>query len=93
MTKRLAFSLCALAALIVCSAVAVVYSKHLTRLSYAELSRSQKAIDELEIQWSQLQIEEGTFSEHGIVERTATERLGMKLPGLEGSVMIARHPN
>ena len=79
-----------LAALCGSTAVAVVYSKHLSRQAYAEISRDQKAIDELEVQWSQLQIEESTFSEHGLVERTAEERLGMVYPGLDGSVMIAR---
>ena len=79
-----------LAALCFCTAIAVVYSKHLSRQAYAEISRNQRAIDELDVQWSQLQIEESTFSEHGRVERTAHDRLGMSFPGLEGSVMIVR---
>jgi len=83
---------CALAAINVCTAVAVVYSKHLSRERYAQISQSQKTIDELDVQWSQLQIEESTFSEHGRVERTARDRLDMVLPGVEGSVMIARQP-
>ncbi len=79
-----------LAALNVSTAVAVVYAKHLSRQAYTEISRNQHTIDELDVQWSQLQIEEGTFSEHGRIERTARDRLGMALPGLEGSVMIVR---
>jgi len=79
-----------LAALCGSTAVAVVYSKHLSRQAYADISVDQKAIDELDVQWSQLQIEESTFSEHGLVERTAEERLGMVFPGLDGSVMISR---
>jgi len=65
--NRLSLVLVALAALNVCSAVAVVYAKHLSRQRYAEISQSQQIIDELDVQWSQLQIEESTFSEHGLV--------------------------
>lgn len=81
-----------LAAVNVCSAVAVVYTKHLSRQRYAEISQIQHTIDDLDVQWSQLQIEESTFSEHGLVDRTARDRLGMVLPGLKGSIMISRQP-
>jgi len=79
-----------LSALVFCSALAVVFTKHLTRQAYTEISINQQLIDELGVQWSQLQIEESTFSEHGLIEREARERLGMQFPGLEGSVMIVR---
>lgn len=81
-----------LAAINVCTAVAVVYTKHLSRQRYAELSQIQQTIEELDVQWSQLQIEESTFSEHGLVDRTARDRLGMVLPGHKGTIMIARKP-
>ncbi len=79
-----------LAALNFCTAVGVVYIKYLSRQSYTEISRSQQEIDELHVEWNRLQIEEGTFSEHARVERTAQERLGMSLPELEETVMIIR---
>lgn len=78
------------AALCFCTAIAVAYSKHLSRQAYVELSRNQRTLNALDVQWSQLQIEESTFSEHGLVERTARERLGMVFPGMDGSVMIVR---
>ncbi len=86
------FFIAALAALNVCTAMAVVYSKHLSRERYATISESQQLIDELDVQWSQLQIEESTFSDHARVERTASERLGMVQPGIDGTVMIVRKP-
>ena len=79
-----------LAALNFCTAVGVVYIKYLSRQSYTEISRSQQEIDQLDVQWNQLQIEEGTFSGHARIERTAEERLGMSLPNLEETVMIVR---
>jgi len=78
------------AALCFCTAIAVAYSKHLSRQAYVELSRNQRTLDALDVQWSQLQIEESTFSEHGLVERTARDGLGMTYPGIDGSVMIVR---
>ncbi len=90
--NSLSLVLIVLAALNVCSAVAVVYSKHLSRQSYAQISQSQQVIDELDVQWNQLQIEESTFSEHGLVARTASDRLGMVSPGHKGIVMITRQP-
>jgi cell division protein FtsL len=84
------FSVLVLTAMCFCTALGVVFSKHLTREVNVEISRYRVAIDELELQWSQLQIEESTFSEYGLIERQAREQLGMVYPGLAGSVMIVR---
>lgn len=88
--SRYAFMSALVAALCFCTAIGVAYSKHLSVQAYVELSRNQRTINALDVQWSQLQIEESTLSEHGLVERTATNRLGMVFPGMDGSVMIAR---
>ena len=79
-----------LAAFNFCSAVGVVYFKYLSRQSYADISSSQQEIDRLGVEWNRLQIEEGTFSELGRVERAAHERLGMAVPDMKDSVMIIR---
>ncbi len=89
MTSSSLTALC-LAAFCFCTALGVVYSKHLSRQAYAEISRHQSAIDELDVKWSQLQIEESTFSEHGRIEAKANKELGMSFPGLDGSIMIIR---
>lgn len=88
--NRMALTLVLLAALCFCSAMLVLYSKYLSTRAYMQVSQSQKIIDALDVQWSQLQIEESTFSEHGRVERTARERLDMTYPALDGTVMIVR---
>jgi len=79
-----------LAALCFCSALGVVFTTHLTREAHADINQTRKVIDELDIQWSQLQIELSTFSEHSLVEKQARERLNMVFPGLAGSVMMTR---
>lgn len=84
------FSAFVLAAACFCSALGVVFTTHLSREAHAELGKNRAMIDERDVQWSQLQIEASTFSEHGLIERQARERLDMVFPGLEGSVMIER---
>ena len=81
-----------LAALCFCSALGVVFTQHLSREAHVEISQQRLALDKLEVQWSQLRIEESTFSDYGAIERQARERLGMVFPGLAGSVMIVRQP-
>ncbi|MFK7893926.1 MAG: cell division protein FtsL [Granulosicoccus sp.] len=88
--NRAALACVALAALSFCSALAIVYSKHLSRHAYSELSANQRSIDALEVHWSQLKIEEGTFSEHSLVEQRARNDLGMSFPETGAAVMIAR---
>lgn len=89
MTKMAAF-IAVLAAVNVCSAVGVIYLKHLSRLQYIEISDHQAVIDELDVEWSRLQIEESTFSEHRLLESIATERLDMAFPDLAETVMVTR---
>ena len=78
----------ALAGLCTCTAVGIVYTTHLTRMSWADLGVSRARIDELAVEWSRLQIEQSTFSGHGRIERAARERLGMVQPSLDDSRVI-----
>lgn len=77
-----------LAAVNVCSAVGVIYLKHLNRQQYIDISKQQRLIDELDVEWSQLKIEEGTFSSHALVESVASDRLNMVFPSLNDTIMI-----
>jgi cell division protein FtsL len=79
-----------LATLCFCSAMGVVFTTHLTREAHAEISRTRYIVDELDIQWSQLQIELNTFAEHSLIESQARRRLNMVFPSLEGTVMVVR---
>ncbi len=77
MTARLTFIL--LAALIVC-ALSLVSSQHQARKLYVELQKEQAAAKQLDVEWGQLQLEQGTWGTHGRIERIATRELGMRLP-------------
>ncbi|MGV3628704.1 MAG: cell division protein FtsL [Betaproteobacteria bacterium] len=77
MTARLSFIL--LAALMAC-AMALVASQHKARKLYVELQKEQAAAKQLDVEWGQLQLEQGTWGTHGRIERIATRELNMRLP-------------
>lgn len=65
---------------VVLSAVAVVYSKHQSRKLFVELQALYQQIDELDIEWGRLQLEQSTWSSHGRIEEIARKKLNMTLP-------------
>lgn len=77
MTARLTFILFAM--LIAC-ALSLVTSQHKARKLYVELQKEQAAAKQLDVEWGQLQLEQGTWGTHGRIERLATRELGMRLP-------------
>lgn len=64
----------------VASAVGVVHARQQHRLAYVELTRLERARDELNMEFGRLQLEQATWSETNRIEQTATERLGMAFP-------------
>lgn len=88
MTARVTFLL--LAALVLC-AMAVVASQHKARKLYVELQKEQAAAKQLEVEWGQLQLEQGTWATHARVERIATRELNMRLPA-SGRIEVVQPP-
>jgi len=62
------------------SAIGVIYSKHQTRKIFISLQKIHKQIDELDIEWGQLQLEQSAWSSHGRIEKIARKKLQMTLP-------------
>ncbi|MEK7815500.1 MAG: cell division protein FtsL [Pseudomonadota bacterium] len=62
------------------SAIAVVQLKHETRQRFAELQALQAQRDALNVEWGQLLLEEGAWSQHRRVELLARTRIGMSVP-------------
>jgi cell division protein FtsL len=75
----LRITLILLAAVIAC-AMATVTAQHKARKLFVELEREQAKAKQLEVEWGQLQLEQGTWATHARVERIATRELNMKLP-------------
>ena len=70
----------ALIFLVVISALAVVRTKHENRGLVNELTRQRAEKERLDMEWSQLQLEEATLAHHARVEKIAREQLGMTEP-------------
>jgi len=68
-----------LAALVVC-ALALVTSQYKARKLYAELQQEQDAAHQLDVEWGQLQLEQGTWAQHARIEKIAGGELHMQLP-------------
>jgi cell division protein FtsL len=62
------------------SAVGVVQAKHESRALMNELQQLRVEQDRLDTEWSQLQLEESAWANHGRLEQVARDRLGMREP-------------
>jgi len=62
------------------SAIAAVRARHEARALFVQLEQLSAERDRLNIEWGQLQLEQSAWSNHGFVERVASERLRMTLP-------------
>ena len=74
------FLLFLLASAVLASGVAVVYARQQHRQAYVQLTRLLKQRDEINIEFSRLQLEQATWAETNRIEQVATERLGMSFP-------------
>ena len=73
----------------VATAVGVVYARHQHRLLFLELSKLEKARDELNIEFGRLQLEQATVAESNRIDQVARLRLGMMFPEV-GDVVVVR---
>lgn len=79
----------ALLAMVVGSAIGVIYSKHRSRRLFVQLQEFQQERDQLNIEWGRLQLEQGAWTTSGRVERIARERLDMKIPSQSDVVILS----
>ncbi len=78
-----------LLAMVLGSALTVIYVKHQSRVLFADLREVQKLQDRAVIQWSRLQLQNSTLATHSNVEARARRTLKMRLPE---SVQLVRLP-
>ncbi len=86
--NRLQRAVAVLLVLVLASAMAVVYVRHLSRVELDELQRLQRQRDDINIEWGRLQLEQSTFATHSKIEQVARERLGMVVPAPEAIRMV-----
>jgi cell division protein FtsL len=78
-TKQLAILLL-LGFFVLTQAVGVIYSRQTRRLLHAKLQSLYALRDELQVEWSKLLLEQGTWQSDARVEKIAREQLGMITP-------------
>jgi len=64
------------AALVLC-ALSVVNAQYQSRRLFIELERAQAAARQIEIEWSQLQLDQSTLAKHARIEANARRDLAM----------------
>lgn len=75
-------------ALIFASALELVLVRYETRDLFIELQGLRRQQDELDREWGQLLLEQGTWGAHGRVEELARHRLDMTVPRQEEIVRV-----
>lgn len=72
----------------VATAIAVVQARHEHRQLFVQLSRLERARDELNIEFGRLQLEQATWAESHRIDQVARTRLGMGFPEAEDVVVV-----
>ena len=61
-------------------ALSVVTSQHKARKLFVELQNEKDKAQQMEVEWGQLQLEQGTWAMPARVEKIASQKLHMQLP-------------
>lgn len=77
-----------LAAAVLISALMVVYTRHESRLVFAEIQALEKRRDALNEEWGRLQLEQSTWAMASRLESLARTKLGMQQPSPDQLVLI-----
>jgi cell division protein FtsL len=84
------FLLLVLVVSVIGSGVGVVYARQQHRQAYVQLTRLQRERDEINIEFSRLQLEQATWAETNRIDQIARNQLGMKFP--EGAEVVVIRP-
>lgn len=73
---------------VIASAIAVVYSAHVTRQLYSERQSLQKEQDNLDNEYEKLLLEQSAWADYARVDQLARQELDMKQPGASDLVIV-----
>jgi cell division protein FtsL len=74
--------------LVIACALGVITSQHQARKLFNDLEGEQAAAKRLGEEWTQLQLEQGTWATNKRVESLASRQLGMRLPDTATTVIV-----
>ena len=86
MTLRILLALVVVADVL--SAIGIVFARHEHRQLFIELTRLEKARDDLNIEFGRLQLEQATWAESNRIDQVARTRLGMVFPETRDIVLV-----
>ena len=78
-----------LALAVLISAIAVIEAKHESRKRFVALQALETERDRMNVEWGQLQLEQGTWATHSRIESIAYKQLHMVIPEM-GSIVIIK---
>jgi len=79
-----------LIAAVLSSAIAVVWTRHESRVLFVELTRLQNQRDDLNIEYGKLELEQATWAEPRRVDDEARQALGMVNPKPQDIQLVRR---
>ncbi len=82
------FAMLVMIALVVATAISVVYVKHISRVEFVALQKLERQRDQLNEEWGRLLLEESTWAGPGQVEQKARNKLSMIVPKPEHIVVV-----
>lgn len=65
---------------LVVTAVSVVYVKHRSRTLFVELQSLERDRDRLNVEWTQLTLENTAWATHDRIEQVASKQLSFRMP-------------
>jgi cell division protein FtsL len=77
-----------LMAVLLVSAMAVIYSKYQSRLLFIEIQKQEKILEQSEVEWGQLQLELMYHTEQNQIERNAVDKLKLVMPPRENIIYV-----
>ena len=67
-------------AVLLLSALTVIYSKYYSRLMFIEIQKQERALDQYEVEWGQMELELTMLAEQNRLEIVAQKELKLMMP-------------
>jgi cell division protein FtsL len=77
-----------LAVITLLSSLAVIYSKYYARQIFLDIQQQEKALEQYEVQWGQMQVELTMLTDQNRVEAIAREHLKLQVPARETIIYL-----
>ena len=84
------FGLLVLLAAMMVSAIAVVWTRHESRVLFVQLTQLQSQRDDLNIEFGRLELEQATWAEPRRIDDEARSKLGMFMPSPQDVRLVQR---